>query len=341
MSNYAVFFGYNHDKNVFRLPTNPEHIEVSSSQAIEMYEILKLGQIAIPGELELKEYSFECEFPSAKAIPFSPVTTVAIGIATALGLSVEKYKAVSDIPNYVETSSNFQSADYYLQRFEFWRDKKVPFRFIAGRTDAGTKDTMEDDSINSLCLIEELSIVEKAGEEGDKYVSFKLIEYREYGKKSVVVKTDKKAAKKSAKKKTTAPKVSAKSSGTYVVKSGDSLWSIAKKLYGDGSKNNIIYNANKSKIKNPNMITDGQKLKIPTESEFSKYSAPLPVMKTEKAEKAGAVKTYTYVSDKPLAGISLTLENGSYSYSSNNSSIRHDSGTSLNYHSHSGGGRSF
>lgn len=229
MSNYAVFFGYNQDKNVFRLPTNPEQIQTSSTQAIEKYEVLKLGQIAVPGDLELKEYSFECEFPRDERF-------------------------------YIETHSNFKNADWYLSRFEFWRNKKVPFRFIAGRTDDRTKDTMDYDSINTLCLIEELTITEKAGEEGDKYVSFKLIEYREFGKASVVEKKDKKTAKvKKLGMETTNPK----STGTYVVKAGDTLWAIAKKYYGNGSQYIKIFNANKDKIKNPNLIYPGQKLTIP------------------------------------------------------------------------------
>lgn len=48
------------------------------------------------------------------------------------------------------------------------------------------------------------------------------------------------------------------------VKSGDSLWKIAKKVYGDGSQYKKIYEANKSTIgSNPNLIKPGQKLIIP------------------------------------------------------------------------------
>lgn len=50
----------------------------------------------------------------------------------------------------------------------------------------------------------------------------------------------------------------------YTVKSGDSLWVIAKKFYGDGSKYTKIYDANKSVIgKNHNNLTLGMKLVIP------------------------------------------------------------------------------
>ena len=50
---------------------------------------------------------------------------------------------------------------------------------------------------------------------------------------------------------------------TYKVKKGDTLWAIAKKYYGSGAKYPTIYNANKDKIKNPNLIQIGWVLKIP------------------------------------------------------------------------------
>lgn len=49
----------------------------------------------------------------------------------------------------------------------------------------------------------------------------------------------------------------------YVVKQGDTLGKIAKEIYGKASKWQIIYEANKENIKNPNKIYPGQKLKIP------------------------------------------------------------------------------
>ena len=54
-----------------------------------------------------------------------------------------------------------------------------------------------------------------------------------------------------------------KSNGYHVVKGGDTLWAIAKKYYGNGSQYTNIANANKDKIKNPNLIYPGQKLVIP------------------------------------------------------------------------------
>nr|WP_308742514.1 LysM peptidoglycan-binding domain-containing protein [uncultured Anaerocolumna sp.] len=299
MRDYAVFFEYN--KKTYRIPVNPEEIKISSTQAVNKYEILKLGQIAVPTHFELREYSFETEFPKySKEYP----------------------------PHYIETPKEFHGSDFYIDIFSRLQRKLKPVRFIAGKfSDKNDNDIVDDKEIdlkkciNTLVLIEELTITEKAGEEGDKYVGFKLLEYRPYSKKTPdnvifeINESGKTVAKKQKAKnnETSNPN----SNGYHIVRQGESLWTIAKKYYGNGSKNNIIYNANKNIIKNPNMLKVGWKLKIPAESEFNKYSTPLPVMKTEKAEKAGANKTYMYISDKPVAGISLYLDGNKYYRSSN------------------------
>ena len=69
-------------------------------------------------------------------------------------------------------------------------------------------------------------------------------------------------------------------SATYTVAKGDTLWGIASKLLGAGSKWGSVYEANKGIIANPNLIFVGQELTIPGAStgpalpKLTGYAAP-------------------------------------------------------------------
>jgi len=49
----------------------------------------------------------------------------------------------------------------------------------------------------------------------------------------------------------------------YTVKKGDTLWAIASKQYGNGSKYTVIFEANKPMLSHPDKIYPGQVLRIP------------------------------------------------------------------------------
>jgi nucleoid-associated protein YgaU len=300
---YGVWFEYK--KILYKFPVNPEEIEINSIQAVSKYEVLKLGQVAVPTHMELREYSFEAEFPH---VPYHYVVTS--------GVDAKKRKE----DYIVNEAVNFRDADYYLDVFSEWRENLIPVSFIA-KNETGKE-------IVTLVLIEELSIIEKAGEEGDKYIKFKLLEYKNFSKKPadeiVHIKSANKKSIVKKKKGIITPAITPKSVGYYVVQAGDSLWSIAKRQYGDGSKCNIIYNANKDKIKNPGLIRIGWKLKIPAENEFYKYSAALPT--TKAASKTAVGKTNSAQTAFQQAGFNIKGYRGGVS----------DSGRS-----HSSGGGKF
>lgn len=50
---------------------------------------------------------------------------------------------------------------------------------------------------------------------------------------------------------------------TYTVQSGDTLSAIAKQFYGHANKYNVIFEANRDILDNPDKIKPGQILKIP------------------------------------------------------------------------------
>jgi len=60
--------------------------------------------------------------------------------------------------------------------------------------------------------------------------------------------------------------IAAEDKGTsefVTVKSGDTLWKISEEAYGDGSKYNMIFEANKPMLKSADSIFPGQQLRIP------------------------------------------------------------------------------
>lgn len=57
--------------------------------------------------------------------------------------------------------------------------------------------------------------------------------------------------------------MSASGQRTHTVAKGDTLYSLARKYYSDQARWRDIYNANRDKISNPDVIKAGQKLAIP------------------------------------------------------------------------------
>ena len=48
-----------------------------------------------------------------------------------------------------------------------------------------------------------------------------------------------------------------------LIQSGDTLWGIAERAYGNGARYQEIFEANREVIENPDLIYPGQKIRIP------------------------------------------------------------------------------
>lgn len=205
----------------YKLPVNPEEIKRTREMNVETYQVLKTGQVSIPSYCSLEEYSFEAEFPSR---------------------------------NYHFINSGARAdADYYEKMFKKAQKKLEPVRFIASNE--------INDDISVQVLVKSVEAVEKAGEEGDKYLTIKLQEYKAPGKRYVAVQTAA-AVVKQEETTTTETNPAVTENKTHTVQPGDTLWGIAKTYYGDGGQYTKIAAANPS-IKNPNLIYAGQVLTIP------------------------------------------------------------------------------
>lgn len=137
-----------------------------------------------------------------------------------------------------------------VQKINTWKASKKPVHFIV--TACG---------VDLYCTIEDFTYSEEGGDPGTYQYSITLKEYREIKIRQVKVDIPKATA--SVKKEE--PRVdNSVQPKTYTVVSGDCLWNIAKKFYGNGAQYTTIYNANKGVIGgNPNLIYPGQVLTIP------------------------------------------------------------------------------
>lgn len=163
---------------------------------------------------------------------------------------------------YPFTNGGAQSADYYLSLFERLKQSKTPFQWILNRS---RPDGVALFYSNLTVGLEDYQITDDAKEGFDLTVSVKLKQYRAFGTKTVQI-TPSPAPSQPATATVQEPPretTSAPKAANYTVKSGDCLWNIAKKQLGDGSRWKEIYELNKDKIKNPNLIYSGQSLTMP------------------------------------------------------------------------------
>lgn len=170
-----------------------------------------------------------------------------INLIGKTGLTEGMFSSIFPAKEYnFSYNSDLKNPYDYIALLENWRLAGEPIRLIITNT-----------TVNMEVTIESLSYGEQDST-GDVYYTIGLKEY-----KKITVKKANTIQSFSVQSTRTVQSANANSGKNYTVVSGDSLWKIAKKFYGNGAQYNKIYEANKNVIKNPNAIYPKQVLTIP------------------------------------------------------------------------------
>ena len=205
---YDFYFKDGSDVLIF--PITPGELKISVGSKNKVVTMINEGDINILKSPSLIEVEFDARFP------------------------MRKYP-------YSREVSEFQT---YYDKFKELKEKRKSFRFIVTRTTPSGNRTWDT---NLLVALEDFQFKETADEGDDVIITFKLKQYKEYGVKTInIPQTNPTTTSTSTNERSDDNKTEKQI--THIVKSGDCLWNIAKKYYGDGSKYTAIYSANKDVI---------------------------------------------------------------------------------------------
>lgn len=163
-----------------------------------------------------------------------------IGGETLAEIELTSFFPARPAPYTTRTVSDPYAA---VELIEKWRKSKKPIRFLVTGT-----------PVNLACAVESFTWGERGGSRDVDY-SLKLKEYRFIQVKQI---SQVQQVVVSPERPNTKPEPT-----SYTIKSGDSLFMIAKRALGDGTRWRDIYEKNKSVIgANPNLIYPGQVLQL-------------------------------------------------------------------------------
>ena len=135
----------------------------------------------------------------------------------------------------------FQNPKKYLDKLESLKQTCKPFFFQVIRP--GRFQT------SFTVSLEDYTITEDASKHGqDVFVDVTLLQYQAYVTKTIQFKADSKGSTTATVSQPSRDTTGKKTTTSYTVKRGDTLWNIAKKYLGSGAKWKTIYDANKATI---------------------------------------------------------------------------------------------
>ncbi|WP_346234493.1 LysM domain-containing protein [Lysinibacillus telephonicus] len=219
---------YNFFLDGVQLPVAPSSMTLKINNKNETITLINESEVNILKKPGLTDIDIEVEFPNVR-YPFAIY------------------------PN------GFQPASFYLEKIEQLKLSQEPFPFIVNRMKPNGFLLFDT---NMTVSIEDYEIEEDAENGFDIVVSIKLKQYRPYGTKRLNLKSS--TSNNTTKQKVTVEKKRAttrkNTPKTHKVQSGETLWIIAKRYLGDGSKYTELAKLNK--LSNPNLIRVGQVIKL-------------------------------------------------------------------------------
>lgn len=233
-------------------PLAPSQFKTKVGNKNKTIELVSVGEVNIPKSIGLRDFSFKLLFPKDDTL------------VTGSKLYVDNEGNEVEFSRYAKMK--FHEPIWYLSRLREIKADRVPVFLVIIRQ---LYDGINADGSYKLkylfggnlkVTIEDYTVEENAGEEGDYWVDIKLKEYREVG----VIKTLEETGKTDSDGKIEAVEtpVAEKPSvpETYTVKKDDTLCNIALKFYNDSSK--YKYLAELNNLENANKIYIGQVLKL-------------------------------------------------------------------------------
>lgn len=210
------------------LPLPPEAVKCKAESKFITYNIINIGEVKLPDGEKLTKFSWSGRLP---------------------GESMKHMRIVS--------SADWRSPKEIQSIFSIWRSGKKKLRLLITGTTINHDVYLESYSVDNSKLDTVEYSISFAVAKDIKVYTTKELNIDESEQQPVQTTNDRAASAEAASE--TPQKT------TYTVKSGDSLWAIAKKLLGSGSRYTEIYELNKSIIgSNPNLIYPGQTFTIPS-----------------------------------------------------------------------------
>lgn len=205
------------------LPVTPAEMETKTGSCNRTVYILNLGEMNLSKKTGLQEIRFTVLLPGRMYY-------------------------------FVQTEDGFHEPEYFLNCFKEYKAAAKPVQLILFRELA---DGTQLFCGNMEVLLEEYTVTEKGGEQGDFWVEMHWKEWKAAKSIRYSVKGEGSGAVLMEQGQTRQAKTPA---SVYTVQKGDCLWNIAKKQLGDGTKYKEI--AQKNGISDPNRIYPGQVLKL-------------------------------------------------------------------------------